>query len=170
MIKYIRTLLLVLTSAGLATPSTGSAQSVDTPYEKEAIATKRVPPVMPSNAETSGYCCMIFDVSKSGIPENIRASYCTDAVFTEASKEAVSNWSFSPAEKNGKPVKQWNADTMMSFHLTNRFGVMVPSSTGYLSLRPDRKLTPPPQNDWDAYSEWIEQTYVTEQPCGDLLS
>lgn len=155
---------------GFASPLIANAQSTNNPNEEGAVEVKRVPPIMPPNAETSGYCCMVFDVNKSGIPENIKASYCTDEVFTNASKEAVSKWRYSPAEADGKGVKRWNEDAMMSFRLSDKYGLMVPSSTGYLAIRQNRKLTPPPMNDRKAYSEWFEKTYVTDQPCGDLLS
>lgn len=113
---------------------------------------------------------MVFDINKSGIPKNIKAPYCTDSVFATPSKEALSKWRYSPAEIEGKPVKQRNATTYMSFRLSNRLGLMIPSPAGYLGIRDDQELTPPPRNDPKAYSEWFDKTYVTEQPCGDLVS
>jgi len=168
--KYIRTLSLILTSSGFALASIAAAQTSNNLYEKDTSPIVRYPPIMPSEAKTSGYCCMVFDISKTGTLENIKANYCTNEVFAEASKEAASKWQYSPAENKGKPVIRKGVATTMSFRLTNSWGVMIPSQTGYLSIRKDRELTPPPGNSRQAYSDWIDETYVTEMPCGDLVS
>lgn len=63
----------------LCTNSPAIAQDEDSlAYAKPKY---RVPPIMPPMAETSGYCCMLLDVSKYGNPKNIRASYCTEDYF-----------------------------------------------------------------------------------------
>lgn len=97
----------------------------------------QVPPVMPSQAYQSGYCCMTYDIDQYGIPKRIRASYCTEAYLTEPSKNALAKWKYGAKKKDGTNVKSKNLTTYMSIRLTDSLGFIIPGKHGYMTKNPD---------------------------------
>lgn len=139
-------------------------------YDKDAEVRKRMPPIMPQEADGSGYCCMAFDIDRNGVPINIKARYCTESYFEAPSKEAISRWTYSPAENNGTTVIRTGVATTMSFHLTGVFGQVIEGRTGYLSPRDISTLKPLTSKDPGAYRKWLDEHFHTETPCGNFLS
>ena len=167
--KYIGVIAAIMSVGLLANAVPANGQSIDENGTRAAEVTKQVPPTMPRQARESGYCCMVFNVDRSGSPVNVNTSYCTNPIFAENSKDAVSKWEFSPALKNGTPVAWLDETTLMRFNIATVEGSLIPSSTGYLSLREGAKPTTPPR-DRTAYRKWLDKNFVTETTCGELVS
>jgi len=167
--KYIGVIAALVGLGLLANAVPANGQSMDENGTRDAKVTKQVPPTMPRQARESGYCCMVFNVDRSGSPVNVNTSYCTNPIFAESSKDAVSRWEFSPAMKNGKPVVWLDETTLMRFNIATVEGSLIPSSTGYLSLREGAEPTAPPR-DRTAYRKWLDKNFITETTCGELVS
>lgn len=132
------TLLFVLlfacqTAVASENPDAPQASEINSPAE----ITHRVPPVMPARAETSGYCCLMFDVNKRGQTRNVSTTYCTDPIFSKSSKTAAKQFQYRPAHKAGKPVRSYNETAIITYFLTMGFGPnkgqLIPSATGFPS-------------------------------------
>jgi len=103
----------------------------------EDIAALRIgaPPIMPRNAKRSGYCCMLIDVNTAGKPENIRTSYCSSSYFKRPSIKASKKWKFSPAIKDGIPVRAYNQKFTNRFLLRNARGQIIQDKEKILVTR-----------------------------------
>jgi len=133
--RIIITFLLMVMSASLAVntlagPKFGKPHEVplkDQIQPTENMAALRIgaPPIMPSRAKRSGYCCMLIDVNAEGEPENIRTSYCSDYYFKRPSIKASKKWKFNPAVKDGRPMKAYNQKYKNLFMLRNSRGQIV---------------------------------------------
>lgn len=126
---YIAVLLMTLSSTAFAQPENLSADSVD------AKTISRVPPNMPWNAQSSGYCCMLFDVTPDGKTSNIRTPHCSAEMFRKPSIEAVSKWKYSPKTVDGRPVLRADMTNLMSFVLTDYDGTVIQSPDGFPARR-----------------------------------
>ena len=69
---------------------------------------------------------MTFDLTKFGIPQNIKANYCTAEYFEFMSKLAISWWRYNPKVDRGIPVSQSGLETKMTFRLKNEEGNLIP--------------------------------------------
>ena len=92
----------------------------------EATPCYRIPAPMPIEAKTSGHCIMTFDLTKFGIPQNIKANYCTAEYFEFMSELAISWWRYNPKVDRGIPVSQSGLETKMTFRLKNEEGNLIP--------------------------------------------
>lgn len=86
----------------------------------------RVPPIMPLRATRSGRCQMGFDIGADGIPFNIVASSCSEAVFRRDAIRAVGKWVYRPEIKDGLPVMQTGMTTTIRFRLMDGRGEIIP--------------------------------------------
>ncbi|MEP3654476.1 MAG: zinc-ribbon domain-containing protein [Litorimonas sp.] len=111
-----------ITTQEAETTETASAQVNDTApvdmpsYDEPAKPLERFGAITPDDATEPGECDMFFDVLASGAPTNIDAS-CTNAIFVEPAKDAVSNWVYAPATRGGEPVRQNDVIVKIKFHL-----------------------------------------------------
>ena len=85
-------------------------------YDTPAKPVDRFGAITPDEATEPGECDMTFSVNLSGSPTNIIAD-CTDPLFIAPAKEAVSEWSYSPALLAGSPVQQDDLVVKIKFHL-----------------------------------------------------
>lgn len=113
---------------------------------------------------------MSFDIDRTGKPINIKTRYCTEAIFGPAAKHAVSQWVYSPAERQGSTVIRTGVGSTLVFRLTGFFGQVIAGPTGYMAPRDIENLKPAPFSGSGGYSEWLEKNFETETPCGNLLS
>jgi len=95
------------------------------PTEDRAALRIGFPPIIPRSAKRSGYCCMLIDVNTEGKPENIRTSYCSDSYFKHSSIRASKKWKFSPAIKDGIPIRAYNQKFTNRFILRNPRGQII---------------------------------------------
>jgi len=93
--------------------------------DSDAEPCVRVPPIMPQEAQKSGHCNIIFDVSKEGRPKNIKANYCTEPHFESPSIEAVTWWFYNPKVERGSAVERVGVKTKMSFRLNDEDGRII---------------------------------------------
>lgn len=90
--------------------------------DQDATACMRFPPIMPPEATRSGHCKMMFDVSDTGWPQNIRTTSCSDDVFRLPSEQALRGWYYTPKTARGQAVTQTNVETTISFNLVDENG------------------------------------------------
>jgi len=163
-------------SFGLSLMASQAAYSDDGAlYDEDAKVSKRVPPIMPAEAETSGYCCVMFDVRKNGQTTNIHTPYCTDSIFSNPSKTAVSQWRYTAAKAKGKAVKRRALTTNITFRLAEYDGRVIPHPKGYLQPRINPNNIPPAPKlekggNYEEYWAWQRKYYNMETPCGELIS
>ena len=86
----------------------------------------RTPPIMPAEAQKSGHCNVEFDVSKEGRPSNIQTTYCTEELFSAASKQSVSWWFYHPKVERGTSVERKRVSNKITFRLTDEDGQVIP--------------------------------------------
>ena len=85
-------------------------------FDTPAKPIERFGAITPDDATKPGECDMTFSVGVSGSPTNIVAS-CTDSIFIQPAKEAVGDWTYSPALLTGTPVQQDGLTVKLKFHL-----------------------------------------------------
>lgn len=99
---------------------------------RDAEPCVRIPPMMPSEAERSGYCRMVLNISQSGDPIDARAEECTEQVFCEPSLQSVQRWIYYPSLKYGEPEVRLGVKSKISFRLTDETGRVIPALEGEL--------------------------------------
>lgn len=103
--------------------------SPDEANDRDAQPLIRFPPIMSKEAlrgKQSGHCVVTFDVSKIGVPENIRIDYCTSEIFRESSITAVSKWKYNPAIRNKVAVPRKNVETKIRYAIFDACGTQFP--------------------------------------------
>jgi len=91
----------------------------------------RVPPEMPWQAQTSGYCCMLYDIDSDGVPQNVSAPYCSQSYYEQPSVTALKKWRYGTKKKDGSPVTSTRITTYMSFYLADWQGNIIRDSNGF---------------------------------------
>ena len=90
--------------------------------ELSVIPLVRVPPNYPMMAierGLQGSVTLRYDVSASGVVENVRVLESTDAVFEEAASTALAQWKYLPRVAAGKRIATPNQETVIRFQLDN---------------------------------------------------
>lgn len=92
------------------------------PATPEAVTMVR--PTYPPEAQRAGIegCAILrFDISASGMPENIRVASSTPyPEFGDAAHKALEQWRFEPLSRNGKPAAFTNATQAFAFDLPGK--------------------------------------------------
>lgn len=86
----------------------------------------RAKPPMPTRAERSGHCDVMFDVNADGNTYNVSVLRCSQSVFSRASIKAASKWKYRAQVIDGKSVPRTGIKTTISFHLTDEHGRIIP--------------------------------------------
>ena len=94
--------------------------------DRDALPLVRIPPIMPKQAKKSGHCRVKFNVDKRGIPQDIVATYCSEALFKDASIESVAKWKFNPKIVDGRPTKRVGVESKITFRFTDDRGKIIP--------------------------------------------
>ncbi|HKR86011.1 MAG TPA: TonB family protein, partial [Terriglobales bacterium] len=76
-------------------------------------------------AGLQGKCVLSLVVNSEGKPEHIRVSRSLGMGLDEKAVEALRQWTFEPARKDGKPVAV-KVRVVMTFHIGKGFGKMPP--------------------------------------------
>ena len=112
------------TLAALGTSVAAAVMFTATPsIAEDRDATPIAPPFLVYPAEMieqgiSGECTAIFDVSRKGTPENVKAQ-CTHHGFVEVIIEAASALKFQPKIKDGQPARRQGVEYPFVFQLDN---------------------------------------------------
>ena len=93
---------------------------------EDAVPCVRMAPVMPPDAERSGYCEVVFDINRKGRPYNINAQLCSEETFRDPTEITVGYWRYKPAMENGRPVTQKGVRNKVSFRLSDESGLNIP--------------------------------------------
>lgn len=94
--------------------------------DRDAQPLVRIPPNMPPRADKSGHCKVRFDVSPTGAPFNVVATYCTGRVFERPSIKSVEKWKYNPKIQDGVPVGRTGVENKITFRLTDERGNIIP--------------------------------------------
>ena len=94
--------------------------------DRDAQPLVRIPPTMPPNAERSGHCRVRFDVSPSGEPFNVQATYCTSNVFKRSTVRSVEKWKYQPKIQDGVAVGRTGVENKVTFRLQDERGNIIP--------------------------------------------
>lgn len=86
----------------------------------------RPAPIMPSRANRSGHCTVLFDVSADGMPYNIQTSSCSQKLFERATVKSVQRWKFKPKSSDGINVAMTGLRNKVSYRLTDERGNIIP--------------------------------------------
>ncbi len=86
----------------------------------------RIAPQMPLRAERSGHCKVRFDVNAQGVPMNVKASYCSQSLFSRPTVKSVQKWKFNPRIKDGFPVAMTGLTNIVRFQLQDERGKLIP--------------------------------------------
>lgn len=82
-------------------------------------------------AGLQGKCVLSVVVSSAGKPEDVRVSQSLGMGLDEKSVEALRNWTFEPARKNGKPVAV-QISVVVTFRTGKGTALMMPSARAEL--------------------------------------
>jgi hypothetical protein len=97
---------------------------------RDAEACVRVPPRMPDEAQRSGYCRVIFNISQTGDPIDVRADECSEQIFCEPTTEAVRRWIYYPILEYGETAERMSVVSSINFRLTGIGGKVIPQGEG----------------------------------------
>ena len=86
----------------------------------------RARPVMPTRADRSGHCNVMFDVNANGSTYNVQALNCSQNLFARASIKAAGKWKYRPQTIAGKAVPRTGLRTTITFKLTDEHGRPIP--------------------------------------------
>ena len=97
--------LLAGISAGLAAQQPEKVYKVGEGGTKAPRVLQRSEPKYPESATASGTTLLTLEISTEGKAENIVVKRSLEPVFDQSAIDAVKTWTFSPATKDGKPVR-----------------------------------------------------------------
>ncbi len=86
----------------------------------------RAAPIMPMQADRSGFCTVLFDVNANGTTYNVQVLNCSQNLFTRASVKAVEKWKYRPQTMGGMAVPRTGLRTTIKFNLTDEHGRLIP--------------------------------------------
>jgi hypothetical protein len=102
--------LALILSLGALLPLAASAKTLEQSYIDSCRKGADIPvPVTVVAPAALGYDIgqaleVRFVVDAAGLPSGIAIKSCSDGVFAQAVADAVSQWRFAPARRNGAPV------------------------------------------------------------------
>lgn len=97
--------------------------------DKDASPIVRMLPTMPprfSEGNHSGFCTVRFDVSPSGAPYNVVATFCTASILKRATVKSVLKWKFNPKIVDGQPTSMRGVENRVTFNLLDENGRPLP--------------------------------------------
>ncbi len=126
--------------------------------------TRPVEPVYPEDlhdAGVEGQVEVIFEVTRQGSVENPGVSYATHPQFGEAVKSVLNKWRFSPARRDGRPVRQRVKMPIMFIVQSNDPLSKWAGRNVYKKLRDD-PVEADEIDEWPEPTAWIEPYYPPE--------
>jgi len=87
-------------------------------YKDKVVPLKRVPPIMPKSARSSGHVYVKFDVNEKGKPENISVVSSSNKLF--------GNWVYSKSGEDVDPENRKNITSKITYRLADRRGNIIP--------------------------------------------
>jgi len=94
--------------------------------DQDAEVCNRIPPQMPRQAQKSGHCNVMFNVSKTGYPTDVEALNCTDPIFKAPAINSARLWYYYPKVENNSFVERRNIRNKITFRLTDESGELIP--------------------------------------------
>ena len=114
---------------GMAPPNMGKdlnlgRNNLNAPSDGEAIPLVRVPPQYPERAASrgiEGWVQLGFTVNETGGCEEIKVIAADPPdIFDKAAIRALERWRYKPKIDDGRPVKQYNQQVVITFDLENQ--------------------------------------------------
>lgn len=98
--------------------------NLEAPSDGDAIPLVRVPPQYPERAATrgiEGWVQLGFTVNETGGCEDIKIITAQPPeIFDKAAIRALERWRYKPKIDDGRPVKQYNQQVVITFDLENQ--------------------------------------------------
>lgn len=114
---------------GMTAPNMGrdlnlGKNNLNAPSDGEAIPLVRVPPQYPERAASrgiEGWVQLAFTVNETGGCEEIKVIAADPPeIFDKAAIRALERWRYKPKIDDGRPVKQYNQQVVITFDLENQ--------------------------------------------------
>ncbi|MDX2225199.1 MAG: energy transducer TonB [Rhodospirillaceae bacterium] len=114
---------------GMNAPNMGkdlnlNRNNIEAPSDGDAIPLVRVPPQYPERAASrgiEGWVQLGFTVNETGGCEEIRVLAADPPeIFDRAAIRALERWRYKPKIEDGRPVKQYNQQVVITFDLENQ--------------------------------------------------
>ena len=114
---------------GMQAPNMGkdlslARNNLEAPSDGEAIPLVRVPPQYPERAASrgiEGWVQLGFTVNETGGCEEIKVIAADPPeIFDKAAIRALERWRYKPKIDDGRPVKQYNQQVVITFDLENQ--------------------------------------------------
>ena len=96
------------------------------PSVREVQPLVRRPPNPPIGLQKSGHCDVYFDVTKTGLPIEIKTTYCTQKTLQRPAIESVTKWIYGPKIVNGRALKRVGIENKVVFRVFDKNGNVVP--------------------------------------------
>ena len=94
--------------------------------DAEAKPCHRIPPPIPMRAQRSGHCMATFSIDARGRTTDIGKMNCTMDLFSAVAEETVRQWRYYPALRDGRPVREHDVETKITFQLADESGRVIP--------------------------------------------
>lgn len=165
---HLVSLLAVLMFAVI--PASANAAQTDYDVDAKLLERPNTKPKIPGTKKESGYCCMVFDVDKSGVPQDIKTTYCTHEYLAAPMRARVRNFKYSPATRNATPVIRKDKRFQMGMFVSRGHrSNIIPGPNGYLErLAPGAKIPPRPRG-IKKQRKWLKKYFNSDKPCGVLV-
>ena len=95
----------------------------------------------PNSAKRSGFCCLSYDVTADGWPENISAPFCSEKKFKKRSISLMGKYRFNPAVSNGVNIAAKNQTKLIPFLISDKDGKLIPDKKNLLILNGKKDLS-----------------------------
>ena len=98
-------------------------------YKSKVMPLVRTPPKTPATflrGNHSGHVIVMFDVSDTGSPENIRVMNSTQKILEKPAIESVKRWTFTQRGADEKPDSRKDIHNRIVFRLLDRKGNILP--------------------------------------------
>jgi protein TonB len=100
-----------------------SRSNIEAPSDGDAIPLVRVPPQYPERAATrgiEGWVQLEFTINETGGTEDIRVINADPVeIFDRAAMRALERWRYKPRIEDGRPVKRYQNQVVITFDLEN---------------------------------------------------
>ena len=169
---YLRAAILLIYALSVSPSSIAQSNNVKYDKDSKVIFRPKGKPNLKNKLDTSGYCCLIFDINKLGMPKNIETTYCTHDELALPTKQRIAKFRYSPAIINDEIVKRKDKTRRIGYVRTKGKGKrkrIIPGPNGYLTKKdPKAKIPPPPKR--IMASKWLRNHFNNGKPCIDYIS
>lgn len=169
--KFFITAILNLAICFPATAQGHSNPAYDVDAKIDFRPKKVLRPSIKGKLKTSGYCCLVLDITETGVPQNVEVSYCTYDFLEATAVDRLSRFRYKPATKDSVAVRREYKEVKLGFMKFNsQYGPAVPSPNGYLTPNRSVKTIPPRPKKAKARQKWLRKYFDNTKVCPSAMS